>query len=203
MYVYLLIPPDAQTFAPYIDLGRGCSNPNATILLRRHSIPLTAFFPLLWNCHWTPASIAFIGLIAELLIVAISGLPYRPGQQRGEFLFWGITSLTILSIMIIQMVIINIWRRKLPHLPRAPDSIASVMTYVAGTRMTRDFNGLEQLSKSERDQAIRDLEKSYAYWWRREEDGRVRWIIDEVPTEKGRALMDGGSEHTRNESHDI
>jgi hypothetical protein len=45
------------------------------------------------------------------------------------------------------------------------------MSYVTGTSMTRDFKGLEQLKRSERDQVIRDLEKSYAYWWRREEDG--------------------------------
>jgi hypothetical protein len=193
--IFVLTHLDAQTFAPYIDLARGSSNPDATILLRRHSIPLTAFFPLLWHCHYTPAMVAFIGLIAELLIVALSGLPYRTGQSRGEFLFWGITCLAILTIMIIQLIILAIWRRKLPHLPRAPESIAAVMTYVAGTSMTRDFNGLEQLKRKERDRAIRDLEKSYAYWWRREEDGRVRWVVDVVPGDKNnRALMDGASE---------
>ena len=81
------------------------------------------------------------------------------------------------------------------HLPRAPESIAEAMSYVAGTSMTRDFKGLEQLKTSERDQAIRDLEKSYAYWWRREEDGRIRWIVDLVPTSKNRALTDGTSEY--------
>jgi hypothetical protein len=69
------------------------------------------------------------------------------------------------------------------------------MTYVAGTSMTRDFNGLEQLKRKERDRAIRDLEKNYAYWWRREEDGRVRWVVDVVPGDKNnRALMDGASD---------
>lgn len=64
--------------------------------------------------------------------------------------------------------------------------------------MTRDFRGLEQLKRSERDQAIQDLQKSYAYWWRREEDGRIRWIVDVVPTSKNRALMDGTSEYWSN-----
>lgn len=191
----MLIYLDAQTFAPYIDLARGSSNPDATILLRRHSIPLTAFFPLLWHCHYTPALVALIGLVAELLIVALSGLPYRPGQSQGECLFWGIASLAILTIMIAQLIIIALWRRKLPHLPRAPESIAAVMSYVAGTSMTRDFNGLEQLKRQERDRAIRDLEKSYAYWWRREEDGRIRWVVDVVPaTKDNRALIDGARE---------
>lgn len=76
----------------------------------------------------------------------------------------------------------------MPHLPRASESIAAFMSYVAGTSMTRDFNGLKQLKSSERDQAIRDLEKSYAYWWRREED-------DVAPMSKDRALVDGASEY--------
>jgi hypothetical protein len=138
--------------------------------------------------------VAFIGLIAELLIVALSGLPYRPGQSHGEFLFWGISSLIILTIMIIMLIVIALWRRKLPHLPRAPESIAAVMSYVAGTSMTRDFNGLEQLKRKDRDAAIRELEKTYAYWWRREADGRIRWVVDVVPGGKNRALMDGASE---------
>jgi hypothetical protein len=142
--------------------------------------------------------VAFIGLVAEVLIVALSGLPYRPGQSRGEFLFWAITALAILILMLVQLIIVNTWRKSLPHLPRAPGSIAAVMTYVANTNMTRDFNGLEQLSRSERDQGIRDLEKSYAYWWRREQSGNIRWIVDEVPMEKNSlntSLMDGQREH--------
>src|SRR5450432_1643545 len=156
-----------QTFTPYVDLGGGSANPNNTIILRRHSMPLTSFFPLLRSGHFTAASVAITGLVAELLVVALSGLPYRPGQLRGEFLFWGITSLAILVLMVVQLIIVTVWRRSLPHLPRPPNSIAAVMTYVAGTSMSHDFNGLEQLKTSERDRKIRDLGKAYAYGWRR------------------------------------
>lgn len=55
----------------YVDLGLGTSNPDATILLKRHSIRLTAFLPLLWHWHYAPASVAFTGLITEFLIVAL------------------------------------------------------------------------------------------------------------------------------------
>lgn len=60
--------------------------------------------------------------------------------------------------------------------------------------MTRDFNGLEQLKRKGRDAAIRELEKTYAYWWRREADGRIRWVVDAVPGGNNRALMDGANE---------
>jgi Protein of unknown function (DUF3433) len=186
---------DIQTFAPYTDLGGGSANPTKSITLRQHSIPLTAFFPLLRSGHFTAASVAIIGLVAEFLVVALCGLPYRPGQSRGEFLFWSIASLAILSLMVVQLIIVHIWRRSLPHLPRPPNSIAAVMTYVAGTSMTRDFDGLEQLSVSQRNRKIAHLGKAYAYGWRRDEAGRVRWVVDEAPAEETKSLIGSSDGH--------
>ena len=136
------------------------------------------------------ASVAFIGLAAEFLIVALSGLPYRPGQQKGEFLFWCILSLSILTIMVVQLIFMAFWRRSLPQLQRSPESIAAVMTYVAGTSMSRDFEEFSQMTTKERDAAVKSLGKEYAYGWRREEGGRVRWVVDEMQTKENRALMD-------------
>lgn len=169
-----------QTLAPYMSLGRGSAAPEPTILLSRHTFPFTAFFPLLWNGYWTAASVAFTSLIAEFLIIALAGLPYRPGQQRSEFTLWAIVSLFILTLMVIQLLMVNWWRKKLPQLDRAPDTIASVMTYVARTGMRADFDSLSEVSTKERNRAVRGLGKEYAYGWRREETGRVRWVVDEV-----------------------
>lgn len=215
---------DAQTFTPYILLSEGDgAPPKTTILLSRHSVPFTAFFPLLFAGHFGAASVAFTGIFAELLIIFLAGLPYRPGQLRGEFLFCGVSALAILAIMLVQVIAINIWRRRLPHLPRRPDNIAAVMTYVAATGMARDFDGLEGLSVRERNKAIVDMGKNYAYGWRREEimpmpagvpggmeyhsgyatnagtagGSRVRWVIDQVAGDEGKSLMVRGSEDTR------
>ena len=176
---------DMQTLTPYSLLSTTAA-PHRTILLKTHTFPLTAFLPLLYNSHYIASFVALSGLIAEFLVVALAGLPYRPGQQRGEFLFWAVVALVILSLMIITLVVVNIWRRKLPALKRMPGDIAAVMTYVAGTGMVRDFAGLSQSSTKERDGAIKRLEKVYTYGWRREEmdsgvrAGRGRWVIDEV-----------------------
>lgn len=70
-------------------------------------------------------------------------------------------------------------------LTRPPDTIASVMTYVAGTGMSRDFESLSMVKTKERDRAIKELGKSYAYGWRREEDGVTRWVVDEVGRKEG------------------
>jgi len=175
---------DAQTFAPYLPLGGGEAKPNPTILLNRHSIPLTALVPLFRGGHLAAASVAATALMAEFLVIFLSGLPYRPGQLRSEFLICGIASLAILALMVAQLVFVGVWRRHLPHLPRRPDSIAAVMSYVAGTNMVREFYGLEEMGIRDRNRAIRRMNKTYAYGWRREGDGQVRWVVDEV-SQKG------------------
>jgi ketopantoate reductase len=88
--------------------------------------------------------------------------------------------------MLIVVVVINIWRRLLAHLPRKPDSVANIMSYVAGTEMCRDFEGLELVKVEERDKRIRELGKKYGYGlkeWANETKGG-RWVVDEVPSEE-------------------
>ncbi len=143
------------------------------------------------NRHVAAASIAFTGIIAELLIIALAGLPYRPGQLRSEFLFSGITAVVILMLMIVQLIFNNFWRRSMPHLPRRPDNIAAVMTYVADTSIVKDFQGLESSSVRQRNRTIRDMKKTYAYGWRKEdESGRIRWVVDEVVSAERKSLID-------------
>jgi len=157
------------------------ATPTPTILLRKHSLPLTSFLPMLRNGHFIAAIVAFSALLSEFLVVVFSGLPYRPGQLRSEFMFCAIATLTLLSIMLLTVVIINVWRRRLPRLPRKPDNVAAVLTYVCQSHMVEDFEGVEILSVRERDRRIRDLRKRYGYRVRKGEDGLGRWTIDEIP----------------------
>jgi hypothetical protein len=120
-------------------------------------------------------------VLSEFLIVTLSGLPYRPGQLRGEFLFCGISSLVILSVMLAMLLVVNLWREwKVPNLPRKPNNIAAVMTYTIDSRMNADFEGLERVKIEERDLAIKRLGKRYRYGARKCTDGKDRWVVDEV-----------------------
>jgi hypothetical protein len=167
--------------APYMRLHEMNATPTPTILLRKHSLPLTSFFPMLRNGHFIAAIVAFAAILSEFFVVVFSGLPYRSGQLRSEFIFCAIASLTILAIILLTVVITNIWRRWLPRLPRKPDNVAAVLTYVCQSHMVEDFEGVEVLSVRERDRRIRDLRKRYKYRVRKGEDGLGRWTIDEVP----------------------
>ncbi|KAF2174616.1 hypothetical protein K469DRAFT_145989, partial [Zopfia rhizophila CBS 207.26] len=170
---------DTQTLAPYMRLQQMNATPTPTILLQKHSLSLTSFFPLMRNRHFIPATLSFVALLSEFLVVTLSGLPYRPGQLRSEFFFCGIASLTIIAAMMFVVVVVNSWRRLLPHLPREPNTVATVMTYVANSNMCADFEGLEKFSTRKRDKHIGGLRKRYGYGLMtagREE----MWAVDEM-----------------------
>jgi hypothetical protein len=177
-----------QTLAPYMDLQHLKETPTPTILLRKHTLPITSFLPMLRNRHLVPATVAFVAILSEFLVITLSGLPYRPGQLQSEFFFCAISSLVILIFMLGIVVVINIWRRFLPHLPRKPDSVANVLSYVVGSRMCDDFEGLERVKVSDRDKAIRAQAKRYGYGKRAEVDANgetiERWVVDGVWSEE-------------------
>jgi hypothetical protein len=139
---------------------------------------VTALVPAAWRGHTTTALVAFTGILAEFLVVALSGLPYRSGQLADEFFICGVSALVILGFMILSIAAVSWWRRNLPHLPRKPDSAAAVMTYCADSRMVDDFAGVERMKGSERDRYVEELGQLYEYGLRRRPDGRLRWVID-------------------------
>ncbi|KAI9774061.1 MAG: hypothetical protein M1840_005154 [Geoglossum simile] len=172
---------ESQTLSPYMRLSQPNAGPTSTILLKRRTLPFTAFFTMLRNQHFTAATIAFTSLLSELLVVTLSGIPYRPGQLRQEFLLCGIATFAILALMLAVLALASTWRRFfLPHLPRKPDSVAAVMTYVSGSSMNADFEGLEGLPVAQRDGQIKKFGKRYGYGLVRRGDGGVRWAVDEV-----------------------
>ncbi|GAB1311457.1 hypothetical protein MFIFM68171_01667 [Madurella fahalii] len=207
---------DAQTLTPYRTLHSGPAPPAATILLSRHTSPVCAVVPLLRTGHLVAAGVAAIGVASEFLIVALAGLPYRAGRQlRAEFVLCAAASAAILSLMLAQLALVVRWRcgggggggsrsPHGPHLPRRPDAIAAVMTYVADTEMARGFDGLDPAGASgttrERDRAICRMGKAYAYGWRREKEGRVRWVVDEAGDYgdvERKGFLDGPEERER------
>lgn len=154
--------------------------PKKSILLPKHTTALTALIPSLFRKQSTTFIVAFTSILAEFLVVALSGLPYRSGQLADEFFFCGVTALVILAVMVLVIAAVNFWRRALPHLPRKPDSAGNVMTYLADSKMVNDFEGVERMGNKQRDAWIETLGKRYEYALRRRDDGRVRWAVDHV-----------------------
>ncbi|PKS11043.1 hypothetical protein jhhlp_002804 [Lomentospora prolificans] len=174
---------DVQNLSHYARLHRGPCDPRETINKKSYALPIVAIFPLARMGYMVPAAVAFTALLSEFLVICLAGLPYRPGQLRTEYLACGIISIVMLVIMLVMTFFLHRWRKTLPHLPRRPDSVAAVMTYVAETNMSRDFMSIEERKRKERERTIEGLGKKYGYGVRVEEDGRKRWVVDEVEIE--------------------
>jgi hypothetical protein len=68
----------------------------------------------------------------------------------------------------------------LPHLPRKPDSVAAVMSYLCASRMVEELEGSEYLSSKQMQLRVEGLKKRYTYGKIVGMDERERWAIDEL-----------------------
>jgi len=160
-------------------MAKSSADPRSTILLRKSSIALTSIFPMLFKGYFVAASMAIIAVLADILIIFLGAVPFTSGQVFMELLVASYSSMAILGIMILGLVALFIWKRLLPHLPRTPDTIAAVTSYIADSRMLDDFEGCEYLSNHELSNRIAGLGKRYVYGRWPGSDGHPRYLIDE------------------------
>ncbi|WYZ46593.1 hypothetical protein EsH8_IX_000818 [Colletotrichum jinshuiense] len=171
---------DAQNLAPYARMHARPSPAQGTILKRGVGMPFFAIVPLARTGYAIPACVAVTAFVAEFFVVAVSGMPWRPGQLRGEYICCGAMCVVVLMVMLSIQGLVLYWRTTLPALPRRPDSVAAVMTYVAGTAMGREFHSVSGIGRKAADEVITEMGRRYAYGWRAEEGGARRWVVDEV-----------------------
>jgi hypothetical protein len=137
---------------------------------------------MVFSGHLFAASIALIAVLSDILTVALSVVPYSPGQIYLELLVSSYMSMAILALMVVAIISLLLWRWRwqgMLDLPRRPETLAAVISYVCASRMLDDFEGLECLDGGQRDQQIVGMRKRYGYGRRRCVDGVVRWAIDE------------------------
>ncbi|CAI4212909.1 unnamed protein product [Parascedosporium putredinis] len=179
-YYWATAYTDVQNLAHFARLHKAPCAARETINKKGHSLPVLSILPLLRMGYFLPAAVAFTALLSEFLVICLAGLPYRPGQLRAEYLVCGSIATVMLFIMLVMIVFLHRWRRTLPHIPRQPNSVAAVMTYVAETNMSRELMSLNERKRRERERAVEGLGRKYGYGIRSEEDGRKRWVVDEV-----------------------
>jgi hypothetical protein len=80
--------------------------------------------------------------------------------------------------MVIAVIALIIWKRRLPYLPRAPDTVAAVLSYISDSRMLGDFEGCEYLNDRDLGNHIVGLGKRYVYSKLPGSDGQLRYLID-------------------------
>jgi hypothetical protein len=90
-------------------------------------------------------------------------------------------------MMLGALVGVFIWRRGNPRLPREPNTLAGVWSYLCASRMRGAFEELGDLKKCDFDRVVGGMEKTYCLGWKAGTDGVERWTVDEF--EDGPRLM--------------
>jgi hypothetical protein len=134
---------------------------------------------LLAQGHIFSASITFAGFLSEALVVFLAAIPYTPGEIFLELLVCTYTSIGILSIMLLVLGGLLFWRRRLPYLPRAPDTLGGVISYLCDSHMLYNFDQCTELGNRELCRRIEGFGKEYSYGKYVGVDGQVRWMIEE------------------------
>lgn len=65
-----------------------------------------------------------------------------------------------------------------PYLPRTPNTLAAIWSYLCGARMIEDFADLACTEAKNRDSIIKDLGMTYVLGIGRGTDGVMRWGVD-------------------------
>lgn len=142
------------------------------------------------------AVVATLAVLAEVLVIALAGVPFTAGELYHYALACSYISIAILGMMVIAVAFLVIWRLRLPYLPRNPDTIAAVISYVVGSRLVSENQETEYVGKTVHEAVLYgDSEMMQTRWRYGEmeyEDGTLRWMIDE----------DDGHGHGRDDDDD-
>jgi hypothetical protein len=100
-------------------------------------------------------------------------IPFSPGRVWIEFLISTYTCIGILSLMVLAVLGLFLWEQRL-EMPRKPDTLAGVMSYLCGRRLLDsiglcDVHGGEVLSCNG---------QMYIYGRFEGTNGVPRWMID-------------------------
>jgi len=171
---------EIQTLDVYRRLSQGRADPRRTLLCRRSVIPFCALFSSFRHGNWLLAWVSIITILSQILIITVSGIPYSEGELWTQMLVCTYLSIGILSLMLLTLPMLAWWKTKLPVLPRQPDTVGAVISYVFASRAVQEWEELEFLSTEERDQKIAGSGTTWTYGEMDcEVDGTRRWMIDE------------------------
>ncbi len=155
------------------------------MLVPRTLSPVTTIFTALWRRHYIVSMSAFMAILAEILIISLGTIPFNEGKVHKSFVGATWLSVTILALMMICLAIIYIRRRR-PRLPRSPETIGAVLSYLCGARMLNDFSELSKLDRKARDRWVNGLRRTYTLNKELGVDGQIRWCVDyDGPTCEG------------------
>ncbi|KUJ23940.1 uncharacterized protein LY89DRAFT_662720 [Mollisia scopiformis] len=175
----LTVVTEVQTLTPFRRLIQSSAPAKSSILFQRHSLPPLVLYTSLIRGHFFAALIAFTTFLADILTITLAIIPYSPNEIYLELLICAYTSMAILGIMVLVVVGLLFWKLKLKDMPRKPDTLAGVMSYLCDSHFLADFECCERLSSEEMEKRIGRAGKRYAFGQFVGVDGKKRWMVEE------------------------
>jgi hypothetical protein len=159
--------------------GAAAADAKRTLLATRSLSPLATLATAALQCQFAVALTAGIGVLAETLIVVLATIPFNPATLWRAYLVSFYIAWAILAAMLLGQAALAWRQRSDPPLPRAPDTLAAVWSYVCGApALLGDVADLGAVSARRRDALVRGLGRGYSLEKRLCADGAVRWTID-------------------------
>ena len=172
---------ETRIMQPWRLLARGNAKPEDTILLSLDGTPLSSTRQGLHGKHFFVMSLAVIAVLCDVLLVVISGVPLADAQTLIAFRGSTYLSIIILSMIIGAMVTLIIRRRSDPDMPRRPNTVANVCSYLCGSNMIRDTfsnNGIVIADWRTKDTIIKNMGATYWFGEVTGSDGVKRFVVD-------------------------
>ena len=124
-----------------------------------------------------------MAILADVLIVTLAGVPFNPDQIHIAFRICSLTSIVILGTMLVVLAAVWIRSRSGPGLPRSPNTIAAVFSYLCGSAahggtLLDDFADLSVLDRRKRNKRVAALKRRYGLRVSQGQDAVPRWTID-------------------------
>lgn len=130
--------------------------------------------------------VSFVACLADANIIAVSGLVWTTAQTRETYLICGYLSMACTSVILLVIVVTMVWWlnvRAIRRMPRRPDTIGNILSYVCGSEMVKDWNSsfaihMECLGQKARDTLIIQSGRRFCFGRMHGMDERERWCID-------------------------
>jgi hypothetical protein len=87
--------------------------------------------------------------------------------------------MAILSLMVLVIMGLLFWKRKLKDMPRKPDTLAGVMSYLCDSHFLVDFESCGRLMGGELEKRIGRAGKRYEFGRFVGVDGKRRWMVEQ------------------------
>lgn len=177
---------EVRVAEPYRRLHKGNARPENTILWPMNgtcwsNLPrcLTTLFR--YEGMWFETLVGLTAILGDINIIAVAGVLMSYSQTKVAYEWSSITALTCTGFMCGVLLLSMIWwRRQVSMLPRKPETIAVVLSYLCISRMAMDFANMkmEKMGARERDEMIIGLGKRYRFGLMMGEDGQERYCVD-------------------------